>query len=101
TERFSCSVWRTSDWELRLSFNFERMRGIRLNTYQDSIERDEVQAEPQPAFQGGDRTPQPGPETHNSTPTRYPSTLPTAARDSRGTPGSSFWRTCAWGGHSK
>jgi hypothetical protein len=29
-------------------------------------------AEPQPAFQGRDRTPHPGPETLCSTPTRYP-----------------------------
>ena len=42
------------------------MRGIRLNTYRDSIERAKVQTELRRAFQGRDHTLRPGPETHYS-----------------------------------
>src|SRR5579862_7332796 len=71
----------------------------RLNTYRDSIERARVQprmAEPQPAFQLRTQTVWSGPETLCSTPKRYPFKSKTAAHW-----GSSFLRTCGWGGVAK
>src|ERR1035438_2650184 len=51
---------------------------------------------PQLTFQGRNQTLPPGPETHGSSPTRYPFKLRTAAHG-----GSSFLRTCGWGGVAK
>lgn len=51
---------------------------------------------PQLTFQPRDRTPRDGPETLCSAPTRYPFKLRTAAHL-----GSSFLRTCGWGGVAK
>ena len=52
---------------------------------------------PQLRFPGTrDPTPHPGPETHDSKPTRYPFKSKTAAHG-----GSSFLRTCGWGGVAK
>ena len=60
------------------------MRGIRLNTYWDSIEPAGVQKAPQPTFQSPDQTPGDGPEIHNSKPTRYPFKLKDGCRVAAG-----------------
>ena len=52
-----------------------------------------LKAEPQPAFQGRDQTPRPGPETLCSSPIRYPFKSKSVAHL-----GSSFLQTCGWGG---
>ena len=54
------------------------------------------ETKPQLTFQGRDQTSRPDPETHGSKPTRYPFKSKSAAHG-----GSSFLRTCGWGGVAK